>query len=78
VLLCSVFGRSPSKPDLHVAGKLANPKPNTVTEMKYTLAALYSNYSTTIVDDTGIEQSDSYTAPPKSDKLIIKLERLEA
>jgi hypothetical protein len=46
--------------------------------MKYTLAALYSNYSTTIVDDTGIEQSDSYTAPPKSDKLIIKLERLEA
>jgi hypothetical protein len=45
--------------------------------MKYILAALYSKYSTTIVDDTGIEQSDSYTAPPKSDKLIIKLERLK-
>jgi hypothetical protein len=57
--------------------KLASPKADAVTEMKYILAALYSKYSTTIVDDTGIEQSDSYTAPPKSDKLIIKLERLK-
>jgi hypothetical protein len=48
-----------------------------VIEMKYIIAALYSKYSTTIVDDTGIEQSDSYTAPPKSDKLMIKLEKLE-
>jgi hypothetical protein len=46
-------------------------------EMKYIVAALYSNYSTTVVDDTDIEQSDSYTAPPKSDKLIIRLEKLE-
>lgn len=45
------------------------------TEMKYLVAALYSNYSTAIVDDTGIEQIDSYTAPPKSDKLIIRLEQ---
>jgi hypothetical protein len=42
--------------------------------MKYIIAALYSNYTTTIVDDTGIEQIDAYTAPPKSDKLLIKLE----
>lgn len=27
--------------------------------MKYIIAALYSNYSTIIVDDTDIEQSDS-------------------
>lgn len=46
------------------------------SEMKYIIAALYSNYRTTIVDDSGIGQSDSYTAPPKSDKLMVRLERL--
>ena len=44
--------------------------------MKYIVATLYSSYSTSIVDDTGTEQMDSYTAPPKSDKLIVKLEKL--
>lgn len=44
--------------------------------MKYIIAALYSNYRTTIVDDAGIEQVDSYTAPPKSDKLMIRLEKM--
>ncbi|KAF2628750.1 cytochrome P450 [Macroventuria anomochaeta] len=48
-----------------------------VYQMKYIVAALYSNYSTTVVDDTGIQQSDSYTAPPKGDKLLIQLEKLE-
>lgn len=47
-----------------------------LAEMKYIVAALYSNYSTTIIDDTGIEQMDSYTAPPKSEKLLIRLEEL--
>jgi hypothetical protein len=51
---------------------------DSVKEMKYIIAALYSNYTTTIVDDTDIEQSDSYTAPPKSDKLIVKLEKLQS
>ena len=46
-------------------------------EMKYIIAALYSGYSTVIVDDTGIEQLDSYTAPPKGDKLVIRLEKLQ-
>jgi hypothetical protein len=49
---------------------------NSLAEMKYIVATLYSNYSTSIVDDTGIEQSDSYTAPPKSDKLMIRLEQM--
>jgi len=44
--------------------------------MKYIVAALYSNYSTSIVDDSGIEQTDSYTAPPHSDKLMIRIEKL--
>lgn len=45
-------------------------------EMKYIVATIYSNYTTTIVDDTGIEQVDAYTAPPKNEKLIIRLERV--
>lgn len=44
--------------------------------MKYILAALYSNYITSVVDDAGIKQVDSYTAPPESEKLLIKLQRL--
>ncbi|KAL6707744.1 hypothetical protein ACN47E_003865 [Coniothyrium glycines] len=48
-----------------------------VYQMKYIIAALYSNYSTVVVDDTGIEQTDAYTAPPKSDRLIIGLRKLE-
>jgi hypothetical protein len=41
--------------------------------MKYIVAVLYSNYTTSIIDDTDIEQIDSYTCPPKSDKLIVRL-----
>ncbi|RYN35405.1 hypothetical protein AA0119_g1099 [Alternaria tenuissima] len=47
-----------------------------IYQMKYIIAVLYSNYSTTIVDDAGIEQIDSYTAPPKSDKLLVRLEKM--
>jgi hypothetical protein len=46
--------------------------------MKYVVAALYSNYTTFVVDDRNIEQMDSYTAPPRSDKLIIRLEHVKA
>ncbi|KAF2690225.1 cytochrome P450 [Lentithecium fluviatile CBS 122367] len=48
-----------------------------VYQMKYIIAALYSTYTTSIVDDAGIEQVDAYTAPPASDKLMIRLERLD-
>jgi hypothetical protein len=41
--------------------------------MKYILTTLYLNYTTSIVDDTGIEQTDAYTAPPASDRLLIGL-----
>ena len=47
------------------------------TEMKYIVAALYSNYTTVIVDDTGIRQSDSYTAPPEGDRFVVKLEKVD-
>lgn len=44
------------------------------TEMKYILAAIYTNFITIIVNDEGIEQKDLYTAPPSGGKLIVKLE----
>ncbi len=44
-----------------------------VVEMKYIVAAIYSNFETAIVNDTGIEQRDMYTAPPSGGKLIIRL-----
>jgi hypothetical protein len=46
------------------------------TEMKYIIAALYSNYSTTMVDWPFMRQSDAYTAPPEDDKFFVKLEKI--
>lgn len=45
-------------------------------EMKLVLACVYSNFTTTIVDDGGIQQRDAYTAPPIGEKLVVQLERL--
>ncbi len=33
--------------------------------MKLLTAAIYTNYTTRIIDDSGIEQVDAYTAGPK-------------
>jgi len=41
--------------------------------MKYIIAAIYTNFTTHIEDDDGIEQEDIYTAPPKGNKLVIRL-----
>ncbi|MCJ1280840.1 hypothetical protein MMC26_000157 [Xylographa opegraphella] len=46
-------------------------------EMKAHLAAVYTNYTTSVVDDTGIEQEDAYTAGPVGNKLILKFARVE-
>lgn len=43
-------------------------------EMKLITAAIYSNFTTTIVDDEGIEATDAYTVQPKSNKLILRFE----
>ena len=45
--------------------------------MKLITAAIYTNYKTHIVDDEGIEQEDAYTAHPKSNKLVLRFERVE-
>ncbi len=36
-----------------------------ILEIKYIIAALYSNYSTAIIDDTGIEQQDAVRKPAR-------------
>ena len=40
------------------------------------IAAIYTNFRTEIINDTGIEQEDSYTARPVGNKLVLKFERV--
>ncbi|KAL9124358.1 MAG: hypothetical protein Q9217_006308 [Psora testacea] len=44
-------------------------------EMKLITAAIFSNFTTHIVDDRGIEQVDAYTAGPKNHRLMLRFER---
>ncbi|KAI1170341.1 cytochrome P450 [Nemania sp. FL0916] len=46
--------------------------------MKLTIAAIYSNFTSHIVDDRGIEQTDMYTGHPKSNALHLRYERASA
>lgn len=41
--------------------------------MKFIVAALYTDFGTTVVDDEGIEQEDAYTARPVGNRLIVKI-----
>lgn len=43
--------------------------------MKLVIAAIYTSYTTSIVDDTGIEQHDAYTAIPRGEKLMVEFQR---
>ncbi|GAW20275.1 hypothetical protein ANO14919_097760 [Xylariales sp. No.14919] len=45
-------------------------------EMKLVVAAIYSNFSSHIVDDRGIEQTDMYTGHPRSNALHLRYERI--
>jgi hypothetical protein len=42
--------------------------------MKLAVAAMYTNFRTTIIDDDNIEAIDAYTVKPTGDKLILKFE----
>ena len=44
------------------------------TELRLVAAAIYTNFTTTIIDDTGIEQMDSFVADPKGEKLVVKFQ----
>ncbi|KAH8150208.1 uncharacterized protein LAJ45_05894 [Morchella importuna] len=47
-----------------------------VYEMKMTLACIYANYETRIVDDEGIEMDDRYTTGPISNQLLVGFHKL--
>lgn len=40
--------------------------------MKHAVAALYTNFTSHVVDAEGIEQTDGYTASPKGNKLVLQ------
>lgn len=42
--------------------------------MKQILAAIYTNFKTHVVDDSGIEQEDAYTARPEGESLLLRFE----
>jgi hypothetical protein len=44
--------------------------------MKLATAAIYSNFSSRIIDDEGIEAIDAYTVKPTSNRLILQFERV--
>lgn len=46
-------------------------------ELKLVIAAIYTNFTTTIVDDDGIEQEDCPVAPPVGRRLILDFQRVE-
>ncbi|KAI0120452.1 cytochrome P450 [Hypoxylon sp. NC0597] len=45
-------------------------------DMKLIIAAIYSNYTSHIVDDEGIEPTDAYTGHPKSNSLYLRFEKV--
>ncbi|KAK1728414.1 hypothetical protein CaCOL14_012841 [Colletotrichum acutatum] len=48
-----------------------------MNEMKLIVAAIWTNFTTHVVDDTGIEQDDTYTARPVGERLILRFEHVE-
>ncbi|MCJ1243926.1 hypothetical protein MMC30_001123 [Trapelia coarctata] len=49
-----------------------------VQEIKLVITAIYTNYTTKVVDDEGIEQDDGYTVGPVGNKLILRFEKLDS
>ncbi|KAI0602017.1 cytochrome P450 3A12 [Biscogniauxia sp. FL1348] len=45
-------------------------------DMKLTVAAIYTNYTSHVVDDRGAEPTDAYTGHPKSNSLYLRFERV--
>ncbi|WYZ35537.1 hypothetical protein EsH8_X_000184 [Colletotrichum jinshuiense] len=47
-----------------------------MNEMKLIAAAVWTNFTTRVVDDAGIEQDDTYTARPVAERLMLGFERV--
>jgi unspecific monooxygenase len=46
-------------------------------EMKLAVAAVYTNFKTSIVSDDNMEAIDAYTVKPTGEKLILSFELVE-
>ena len=55
---------------------LENAQLTCLPELKFVVAAVYTNYTTKIIDDEDIEPLDSYSLGPKGDKLILHFEKV--
>jgi hypothetical protein len=44
--------------------------------MKLVVALIYTNYTTNIIDDEGIEQLDAMVASPSGEKLVLGFKRI--
>lgn len=44
--------------------------------MKLLVAAVYTNYSTSVASDVGIEHIDAYVAAPQGDQIMLKFQRV--
>jgi hypothetical protein len=52
--------------------QLATEEETNDAEIKLVMAAVYSNYTTSIVDDEGIEQDYAFIALPRGRKLMLR------
>lgn len=43
-------------------------------EIKLILATIYTSFTTAVLDDTGIEQEDAYTARPRGHTLVVRVQ----
>jgi cytochrome P450 len=48
-----------------------------IYEIKSLVAAVYGRFTTRVVDDEGIEAMDRYTTGPKSNKLVLKFDKVQ-
>ena len=46
--------------------------------LKLVVALIYTHYTTSIVDDEGIEQSDAYNSAPISHRLVLRFHPVES
>jgi hypothetical protein len=44
--------------------------------MKLVVVSIYTNYTTNIIDDEGIEQLDAMIACPSGEKLVLRFKRI--
>ena len=45
-------------------------------ELKLVVAAIYTNFTTEVVDGEGMEQVDSFIAPPVGGKCVLRFKRV--